>query len=132
LTGDALLDGCGLNSGSLGTGGRLAVDGQVEVLVLGVPLGGGGLVGAAVLVELTALLHLLLLGSDRAHAPAAGVEVTLHDAALDLGDDTVVAGGELDSRHLSNGNGDGLTLGGDQDNLLVNLNARFCELLVWL
>jgi hypothetical protein len=35
----------------------------------------------------------------------------------------VVAGGHLNGGHLSNTQGNGLTLGGHEDNLLVVLNA---------
>lgn len=119
--------GGGLGRGS-GSGLLLgAVKRGVVVLVLGLPLGGGGLVGAAVLVELAGGLELLLLQGDGAQTPAARVQVTLHDAALDLGDDTVVAGGELDGGHLSDTNGDSLTLGGHEDDLLVDLNAGLCR-----
>ena len=54
----------------------------------------------AVLAQLTLLDHLFLLDGLGAEAPAAGVRVALHDAALDLGDDTVVARRELDGGHL--------------------------------
>lgn len=78
---------------------------------------------AATYIESSSSLHLLLLKGSRSQAPAAGVEVTLHDATLDLGNNAVVAGGELDSGHLSDTNGDSLTLGGHEDNLLVALNT---------
>ena len=61
------------------------------------------------LAELALLDHLLLLERDRTEAPAARVGVALHDAALNLGDDAVVAGGELDGGHLRNGKGNCLT-----------------------
>jgi hypothetical protein len=69
------------------------------------------------------LLHLLLLSSDRAHAPPPGVEVTLHDDTLDLSNNTVVACGHLDGRHLCVGERNGLTLGGHENNLLVDLDT---------
>lgn len=43
---------------------------------------------------------------------------------LDLGNNTVVAGSHLDSGHLGNAEGDCLTLGGHDDDLLVELDAR--------
>lgn len=98
-----------------------------EVLVLGVPLGRGGIVGAAELVELAISLELLLLLGDGAKTPAAGVQIALHDATLDLGNDTVVARGHLDGRHLGVGKGNSLTLGGHQNNLLVVLNTSLCD-----
>jgi hypothetical protein len=119
----ALLDGSGLNGGTLALLGTRASEGLVEVLVLLLPGGRGGLVGATVLIELARLLHLLLGGGGRAQAPATGVEVTLHNATLDLGNDTVVARGHLDGRHLGDTDGDGLTLGGNENDLLVDINA---------
>jgi hypothetical protein len=113
--------------------------GPVEVLVLGVPLGRGLLVGATeflvtlglhvhlrksfTYVECASLLHLLLLGSNWAHSPAPGVQVALHDDTLDLGNDAVIARCHLNSGHLCVGEGDGLTLGGHEDDFLVDLNA---------
>jgi len=120
----ALLDGSGLNGGTLALLGTRTGQGLVEVLVLLLPGSRGGLVGTTVLVELAGLLHLLLGGGGRAQSPAAGVEVTLHDATLDLGNDTVVARGHLDGGHLGNTDGNGLTLSGDENNLLVDVNAR--------
>lgn len=117
------LHGLGGRSGNGGSSGLLAAEGSVEVGVLALPLGRGGLVGTAELVKGTGRLHLLLLKSSGAESPAAGVEVTLHDATLDLGNNTVVAGGEFDGGHLSDTDGDGLTLGGHKDDLLVALNA---------
>ena len=119
-----LLDGSGLNGTALSLGVGSSGKRLVEVLVLLLPGSGGGLVGATVLVKLARLLHLLLGGGGRAQAPAAGVEVALHDATLDLGNNTVVARRHLDGGHLSNTDGNGLTLGGDEDNLLVDVNAR--------
>lgn len=74
-------------------------------------------------IQLASRLELLLLDSNGSKTPAAGVEVTLHDAALDLGDDTVVAGGKLDSGHLGDTNSNSFTLGGHEDNFLVDLNT---------
>ena len=120
----ALLDGSGLNSSTLALLSTRTSEGLVEVLVLLLPGGRGGLVGTTVLVELARLLHLLLGGGGRAQSPAAGVEVTLHDATLDLGNNTVVARGHLDGGHLSDTDGNSLTLGGDENDLLVDINAR--------
>jgi hypothetical protein len=114
--------GSGSSSGDRGIGGRGA-----EVLVLGAPLGGSGIVGTAELVELAISLELLLLKSNGAKSPSAGVKVALHDATLDLGNNAVVAGGHLDGRHLSNTQSNGLTLGGHEDNLLVVLNGGLCN-----
>ena len=74
-------------------------------------------------VELSVSLHLLLLLGGGAESPSAGVEIALHDAALDLGNDTVVAGRELDGRHLGDSKSDGLSLSGNKNNLLIDLNA---------
>jgi hypothetical protein len=74
-------------------------------------------------VEGTGLLHLLLLGRNRSHSPSPGVKVALHDDTLDLGDDTVVARRHLNGRHLRVCERNRLTLGGHENNLLVNLNA---------
>ena len=78
---------------------------------------------SATYIESSSRLHLLLLKGSGSQAPAAGVEVTLHDATLNLGNNAVVAGSELDSGHLSDTNGNSLTLGGHEDNLLVALNT---------
>ena len=51
----------------------------------------------------------------------------VHDATLDLCDDSVVAGRELDGGHLGDSDGDGLSLGGHENDLLVELNVGFCE-----
>lgn len=71
------------------------------------------------------LLHLLLLSGDWAHAPPPRVQVALHDNTLDLSDNTVVAGRHLNSRHLRIGERNSLTLGGHENNLLVDLDALF-------
>lgn len=86
------------------------------------PLGGRRLVGPTVLVKLAVSLELLLLGSRGAETPSAGVEVALHDAALDLGDDTMVAGSHFNGRHHRDADGDRLALCSDQDALLVLLD----------
>jgi hypothetical protein len=52
---------------------------------------------SATYIESSCSLHLLLLKGSGSQAPAAGVEVTLHDATLDLGNNAVVTGSELDS-----------------------------------
>lgn len=137
-SGENICSGSGLGNRSGLSGG------SVVILVLGVPLGGGLLIGPSVFlffmlvmgvyiqrhsemtyIKLAIGLHLLLLKSNRAQAPPLGVEVTFHDATLDLGDDAVVARGHLDGRHLGNTDGDSLTLGGHQNDLLVNLNTGF-------
>lgn len=69
------------------------------------------------------LLHLLLLSGDWAHAPPPGVKVALHDDTLNLSNNTMIASGHLDSRHLRIGERNGLTLGGHEDNLLVDLDT---------
>jgi hypothetical protein len=74
-------------------------------------------------VECASLLHLLLLGGNRAHAPSPGVQVALHNDTLDLSDNAMVTRCHLDGGHLGVGKGDGLTLGGHEDNLLVDLDA---------
>jgi len=51
------------------------------------------------------------------------VEVTVHDASLDLGDNTMIAGREVDSRHHGNTDSDGFALGGHEDNLLIDLDV---------
>lgn len=66
------------------------------------------------------LLFLLSLGT---HAPSPRVRVTLHDAPLDLGDDAVVARGKVDRRHEGDAEGDGLTLGRHEDDLLADLDV---------
>lgn len=74
-------------------------------------------------VQLSGRLELLLLQSDRTQTPPAGVEVTLHDTTLDLGDDAVVTGGQLDGRHLGDTDSNCLTLSSHKDNLLMSVNA---------
>jgi hypothetical protein len=54
------------------------------------------------------------------------VEITVHDASLDLGDNTVVTGREVDSRHHGDTDSNGFTLGGHENNLLVDLNVSLC------
>ena len=68
------------------------------------------------------------LGSQ---APPPGVGVTVHDNPLDLGDDSVVARGHLGGGHLGDGEGDGLTLGGDEDDLLVELDGGLVAEQTW-
>lgn len=121
-------------------GGTINIS-AVEILVLRVPLGRSLVVGTAEFlvalagaiesrecvpyVEGARLLHLLLLSSDRAHAPPPGVEVALHDDALDLSHNAVVTRRHLDSRHLRIGERNGLTLGRHEHNLLVDLDSLF-------
>lgn len=121
-SGFSSLDRGGRGSSLLG-GSLSALLGLRVILVAGLPGGGGVLIGAAILVKLAIRLQLLLLNGSRAETPAAGVKVALHDAALDLGDDAVVAGRHLDSAHLRNTNSNSLTLGGDENNLLVHINV---------
>lgn len=128
--GGSLVHGSVLSLRCLGRSGRGGGGGGggsrgigAEVLVLGAPLGRGSIVGTTVLVELAVSLELLLLKGNRAETPSAGVEVALHDATLDLGNNTVVTGGHLNGGHLGNTQSDGLTLGGHEDNLLVVLNG---------
>lgn len=104
---------------------------SVEVLVALVPLGWSSLVWTTVLVELAISLHLLLLKSDWAHSPSSWIEIALHNATLDLGDDSVVASGELDGGHLSNTKSNSLTLGGHEDNLVVDLNTGLVAEETW-
>ena len=78
----------------------------------------------AVLAQLALLDHLFLLDGLGAEAPAAGVRVALHDAALDLGDDAVVARRELDGGHLRDGERDRLALGRHEHDLLVERDVR--------
>lgn len=124
--GGSLVHGSVLSLRCLGRSGRGGGGSRgigAEVLVLGAPLGRGSIVGTTVLVELAVSLELLLLKGNRAETPSAGVEVALHDATLDLGNNTVVTGGHLNGGHLGNTQSDGLTLGGHEDNLLVVLNG---------
>lgn len=67
--------------------------------------------------------HLLLLLSLGSHTPPPRVGVSLHDAPLDLGDDAVVARREVHGRHERNTERNGLSLGGHEDNLLVDLDV---------
>ncbi|EEQ40930.1 centromere/microtubule binding protein CBF5 [Clavispora lusitaniae ATCC 42720] len=93
------------------------------VLVLLLPGLRGVLVGSSESVQLSVSLHLLLLLCHWTQTPSSRVGVSLHDASLDLGNNTVVTRLQVHSGHLSNTNGDSFTLGGDQDNFVVQLNA---------
>lgn len=56
-------------------------------------------------------------------SPGSWVEVSIHDDSLGLADDSVVAGGDLGGGHLGDGEGDGLSLGGDDDDILVEFDV---------
>lgn len=91
-----------------------------------VNVGVGGLfVWFSILVKESGLDHGFLERCLWSHAPLAGVDVTLHNDALDLGDNAVVASGHNGRRHLSNGQANGLTLGRTDNNLLIDLNSVF-------
>ena len=51
-------------------------------------------------IKLAIRFHFFLLQRYRPESPSSRIEIPLHDAAFHLGDDAVVAGGELDSGHL--------------------------------
>ena len=109
-------------SGGAAVGAALLVGGNAGVVNI-VPVRGGSAVGAAVLVEETAGDHRLLLGGGGTDAPAAGVGVAIHDDTLEASDDAVLVGGHLAGAHLGVGDGDGLTLGGHEDDHIVALDA---------
>jgi hypothetical protein len=76
-------------------------------------------------IQSAILLHLLFLYSNWTHAPSSRVQVALHNDSLDSGDHAVVAGRHLDGRHLSVRERNSLALGGDEDDLFVELDALF-------
>lgn len=51
------------------------------------------------------------------------VRTSLHDASLDLSNDSVITAGELHSRHLCNTESNSLALRGHQHYFFVHLNA---------
>lgn len=76
-------------------------------------------------------LHFLLLESYGAETPSPWVEIALHDAAFDFGDNAVVAGGELDGGHLRDAESDGFAFGGHEDDFFVDFDASFCDGVNW-
>ena len=74
-------------------------------------------------VELSSLDQELLLSSSWTKTPLSGVSVTVHDDTLEFAHESMIAGHDLMSGHLSNGQSDGLTLGGDQDALCTDFDA---------
>jgi len=131
----ALSDG-GLSGGLLGGGGGSGVNAQLLSNLVDV----GGLVGvseeklpgfgsrvghSSVLVELALLLEISLLLGEGAELPLLLVDVTVHDDTLGSGNDSVVASGDSGGGHLGDRNGDGLTLGGDDNDLGSDFNAGF-------
>ena len=56
--------------------------------------------------------------------PLALVDITLRDDTLGAHEDVVVEGGDGRGGHWRDGNCDGLTFGGDQDNVLADFDAR--------
>jgi len=133
-----LLLGLFLGVGSLGLsgldGGELLLDselvsdsldgsGLVGLSEEKLPCLGGSVVDSAELVELAGGLEGLLLLGEGSELPLALIDVAFHDDTLCLGDDTVIAGGNGRGGHLSDGNSDGLTLGGDEHDLLADLDA---------
>jgi len=84
----------------------------------------GGRVGkSSEFVELVVLLEGFLFLGERSELPLLLVDITVHNDTLGASDDTVIAGGNGGGGHLGDGEGNGLTLGGDQDDLAANLNA---------
>ena len=92
----------------------------LEIDVSGLPRAGGLFVGTAKLVELSLRDEGLLLLGARSETPTSGIGVAFHDDALDLGNDAVIAGGKLRDAHLGDTDGNGLSLGGHEDDLLVD------------
>ena len=117
---DALMRDGGGSAGDLDV--RVAVlAGEIDVGVE--PLLGSLLVGLTELVELLGGDHLLLLKSMRTETPRLGIHVTIHNDTLDLGNNTVIASGHDGGGHLSDGESNGLTLGGHDDNKVVDIDA---------
>jgi len=84
----------------------------------------GGRVGkSSEFVELVVLLEGFLFLGERSELPLLLIHVTVHNDTLGASDDSVIAGGNGGGGHLGDGEGNGLTLGGDQDDLAANLNA---------
>ena len=84
----------------------------------------GGRVGkSSEFVELVVLLEGFLFLGERSELPLLLVDITVHNDTLGASDDSVIAGGNGGGGHLGDGEGNGLTLGGDQDDLAANLNA---------
>jgi hypothetical protein len=63
------------------------------------------------------------LGGSGAESPSSGVGFSVHDDSLGLGNNTVVARIYIGGRHLGDGDSDGFTLGGDQDDFLSDLDG---------
>ena len=84
----------------------------------------GGRVGkSSEFVELVVLLEGFLFLGERSELPLLLIHVTVHNDTLGASDDSVIAGGNGGGGHLGDGEGNGLTLGGDQDDLAANLDA---------
>eukprot|EP00756_Hemistasia_phaeocysticola_P014801 Hpha_TRINITY_DN15360_c3_g9::TRINITY_DN15360_c3_g9_i1::g.90449::m.90449 len=98
-----------------------ALPGVVGV-VLG-PLTGRFVVLPPVLVEQPLTHHRLLLARHRAKAPPAGVGVPVHDNALDLRYDTVIASGDHRGGHLRDTDSNTLPLRRHHNNLITGLDA---------
>jgi hypothetical protein len=61
---------------------------------------------------------------SRAESPSPRVSLPIHDDSFSFSDDSVVATHDLSGGHLSDCDGNGLALGCDQHNFLVNLDFR--------
>jgi len=84
----------------------------------------GGRVGkSSEFVELVVLLEGFLFLGERSELPLLLVDITVHNDTLGASDDSVIAGGNGGGGHLGDGEGNGLTLGGDQDDLAANLDT---------
>jgi len=84
----------------------------------------GGRVGkSSEFVELVVLLEGFLFLGERSELPLLLVDITVHNDTLGASDDTVIAGGNGGGGHLGDGEGNGLTLGGDQDDLAANFDT---------
>jgi len=84
----------------------------------------GGRVGkSSEFVELVVLLEGFLFLGERSELPLLLIHVTVHNDTLGASDDSVIAGGNGGGGHLGDGEGNGLTLGGDQDDLAANLDT---------
>lgn len=84
----------------------------------------GGRVGhAAELVQLAGGLQVLLLLGEGAKLPLALVDIAVHDHALGARNDAVVASRDGRGGHRSDGDRDGFSLGGDEDDLAADFDA---------
>jgi hypothetical protein len=84
---------------------------------------GGRVVHAAEFIELVSSLEVFLLLGEGSELPLLLIDISVHDDTLGAGDNTVIASSDGGCCHLGDGEGNGFSLGGHEDDLLADLNV---------